>query len=192
VKGEIAEILDTMKGLVADLQAQVSSFDEGPSSSDRSDRFGVFLHSVARLRSLQEDLSMACRKFTERNSENATHPLKQSPPAAREQPLEEMVGGFTKGEALTLSEVDYETHYNLGIAYREIGLLNEAIGELQLAAQATKHPVDCYSLLGSCFVEKGFQLAIEWYERGLEAQRATEVRDPRSPLRTERSLRHRG
>jgi tetratricopeptide (TPR) repeat protein len=96
-------------------------------------------------------------------------------PKIQEQSLEEIVEGFKKGVAETLSEEDYETHYNLGIAYREMGLLDEAIGEFQLAAKATKYLVDCCSLLGSCFLEKGFpDLAIKWYERGLEAPQATE------------------
>jgi tetratricopeptide (TPR) repeat protein len=182
-----------MKGLVADLQEQVASFDGDAGSRDHSDRFRGFLQSVAQLRAFQEHLSMACRKTTERGLEDAVDLSRQSPPQIREEPLEEIVEGFKKGVAEIPLEEDYETHYNLGLAYREIGLLDEAIGELQLAAQATKHPVDCYSLLGSCFVEKGSpDLAIEWYERGLEAQRATEVRDPRSATRTGLSLRHHG
>jgi hypothetical protein len=95
VKSEIAEILDRMKGLVAGLQEQVASFDEAAVSRVRSDRFRVFLQSVAQLRAFQEDLSMACRKE-----------------------------GFKKGGLEAFSEEDYETHYNLGVAYREMGLLD--------------------------------------------------------------------
>ncbi|MDH3255619.1 MAG: tetratricopeptide repeat protein [Acidobacteriota bacterium] len=96
-------------------------------------------------------------------------------PQLQEQSLEEIVEGFKRGVAETLSEEDYETHYNLGIAYREMGLVDEAIGEFQLAAKAPGYLVDCCSLLGSCFLEKGFpDLAIKWYERGLEAPQATE------------------
>jgi tetratricopeptide (TPR) repeat protein len=96
-------------------------------------------------------------------------------PQLQEQSLEEIVEGFKKGVAETLSEEDYETHYNLGIAYREMGLLDEAIGEFQLAAKAPGYLVDCCSLLGSCFLEKGFpDLAIKWYERGLEAPQVSE------------------
>ena len=35
-------------------------------------------------------------------------------------------------------EEDLETHYNLGIAYREMGLLDEAIGEFQKVAKAVQ------------------------------------------------------
>jgi tetratricopeptide (TPR) repeat protein len=84
--------------------------------------------------------------------------------------LEEIVEGFKKGVAENLSPEDYDTHYNLGIAYREMGLLDEAIGEFQLAAKDPGHLVDCCSMLGVSFLEKGLpELAVKWYQRGLTA-----------------------
>jgi tetratricopeptide (TPR) repeat protein len=87
----------------------------------------------------------------------------------REEPsLEEIVEGFKKGVAESLSPEDYDTHFNLGIAYREMGLLDEAIGEFQLAAKHANYLLDCCSLLGGCFLEKGLpELAVKWYEKGL-------------------------
>ena len=87
----------------------------------------------------------------------------------REEPtLEEIVEGFKKGVAESLSPEDYDTHFNLGIAYREMGLLDEAIGEFQLAAKNSNYLLDCCSLLGGCFLEKGLpELAVKWYQRGL-------------------------
>ena len=65
---------------------------------------------------------------------------------------------------------DYETRYDLGIAYREMGLLDEAIAELQLASRSPSRLVECASLLAACFLDKGLpQLAIKWLERGLAA-----------------------
>ena len=92
-----------------------------------------------------------------------------------EQSLEEIVEGFKKGMAETLSAEDYDTHYNLGIAYREMGLIEEAISEFQLAAKDHRYLVDCCSLLASCFVEKGFpDLAVKWYNEGLSSPIITE------------------
>lgn len=88
--------------------------------------------------------------------------------APQEQSLEEIVEGFKKGVAESLSPEDYDTHFNLGIAYREMGLIDEAIGEFQIAAKDTTYLVDCCSLLGACFLEKGLpELAIRWYQKGL-------------------------
>ena len=93
----------------------------------------------------------------------------------QEQSLEEIVEGFKKGVAEHLSPTDYDTHYNLGIAYREMGLLDEAIGEFQLAAKDSRHLVICCSMLGLCFLDKGLpELSIKWYRRGLEAPNLAE------------------
>ncbi len=90
-------------------------------------------------------------------------------PTPQEQSLEEIVEGFKRGVAESLSSEDYDTHYNLGIAYREMGLLDEAIGEFQLASKEPRYLIDCASLLGGCFLDKGLpELAIKWYQRGLE------------------------
>lgn len=88
--------------------------------------------------------------------------------APQEQSLEEIVEGFKKGVAESLSPEDYDTHFNLGIAYREMGLIDEAIGEFQIAAKDATYLVDCCSLLGACFLEKGLpELAVRWYQKGL-------------------------
>lgn len=82
--------------------------------------------------------------------------------------LEDIVEGFKKGVAEHLSEEDYDTHYNLGIAYREMGLIDEAIGEFQLSAKSQDLFVDSCAMLGLCFVEKGLpDLAIKWYQRAV-------------------------
>ena len=86
-----------------------------------------------------------------------------------EQTLEEIVEGFKKGVAEHLSPTDYDTHFNLGIAYREMGLLDEAIGEFQLASKDSRYLVLCCSMLGLCFLDKGLgDLAVKWYRRALE------------------------
>jgi pilus assembly protein FimV len=82
--------------------------------------------------------------------------------------LQDIFREFRKGVEQQLSAEDYETHYNLGIAYKEMGLLDEAIGEFQLASKAPALTIECCSLLGLCFLEKGMpQLAIKWYGKGL-------------------------
>jgi tetratricopeptide (TPR) repeat protein len=69
---------------------------------------------------------------------------------------------------------DLETHYNLGIAYREMGLLDEAIGEFQKVAQAVQrgkpfpYEMNCAAMLALSFMDKGEpKIAALWYERAL-------------------------
>jgi tetratricopeptide (TPR) repeat protein len=90
--------------------------------------------------------------------------------------LEEIFREFKKGVEQQLSAEDYETHFNLGIAYKEMGLTDEAIGEFQLASKDPARMVECCSMLGLCFLEKGMpQLAVKWYRKGLEATDIKEV-----------------
>ncbi|HVS87712.1 MAG TPA: tetratricopeptide repeat protein [Candidatus Acidoferrum sp.] len=90
-------------------------------------------------------------------------------------PLKEVFDEFRAelGEMGSEDE-DLETHYNLGIAFREMGLLEEAISEFQKVAKATDHgkafryTMQCSTLLGLAFMEKGQPgIAAIWYERAL-------------------------
>lgn len=121
-----------------------------------------------------------------RDPEVAAIPATAPPPA---QPTE--AGTITAQTLNELSEVfqefrnelgelgeegeDLETHYNLGIAYREMGLLDEAIGEFQKVAKAVKegkafrYAMNCATLLAICFVDKGEpRIAAMWYQEALE------------------------
>jgi len=69
-----------------------------------------------------------------------------------------------------------QAHYNLGVAFREMGLLDEAIGEFQKAVRGADKQnlpprfLEACSLLGACFMEKGMHaIAVRWYLRALEA-----------------------
>ena len=77
---------------------------------------------------------------------------------------------FQKGVDKQLGKEDYETRYNLGIAYKEMGLVDEAIAEFQLAAKDEGRLLECASMLGICFLEKGMpKLAVKWFEKGIQA-----------------------
>jgi pilus assembly protein FimV len=78
-------------------------------------------------------------------------------------------------EDVATAEEDPETHYNLGVAFREMGLLDEAIGELQKVCQSVErgHPfgqvMQTYTWLAQCFLDKGVpEAAIKWYEKALK------------------------
>jgi tetratricopeptide (TPR) repeat protein len=70
---------------------------------------------------------------------------------------------------------DLESRYNLGIAFKDMGLYDEAIGELQKVCNAIDRgaqfheAVQAYTWLAHCFVERRFpQAAFKWYERALQ------------------------
>jgi tetratricopeptide (TPR) repeat protein len=73
------------------------------------------------------------------------------------------------------ADEDPETHYNLGVAFREMGLLDEAIGEFQKVCQASEHGhafsqlMQTHTWLAQCFLDKGVpEAAVRWYERALK------------------------
>jgi len=123
----------------------------------------------------------------------------QPPPAARpSQPREaaapEAHAGIDAGLAAIFDEfreaiedsdegdgADFETRYQMGLAYREMGLLDQAVEEFQAAANmaapgdGTPRYLRCCNMLGHCFMEKGMpRPAALWFKRGLAAPGHTE------------------
>jgi len=90
--------------------------------------------------------------------------------------LSEMFGELKQEleEEVAAGDNDPETHYNLGVAFREMGLLDEAIAELQKVCSSIdrglpfSQPVQTYTWLAQCFLDKGVpEAAIRWYEKAL-------------------------
>jgi tetratricopeptide (TPR) repeat protein len=63
--------------------------------------------------------------------------------------------GSGEGGGQQLDKGDTETHFNLGIAYKEMGLFDEAISEFQTAAIDPKRKIDSLTLEGICLRDKG-------------------------------------
>jgi len=75
---------------------------------------------------------------------------------------------FKEGVARSLGEDDYESHYDLGIAYKEMGLLDDAIGEFQMALRSRNNRLAAYEALGQCFLEQGsYKVAVTVLSRAL-------------------------
>ncbi len=84
--------------------------------------------------------------------------------------LDEVFKEFQKGVAEQLSDEDSDTHFNLGIAYKEMGLLDEAVGEFKIASHDPAFFVEACSMIGVCATELGrYDEAAEWYQKALVA-----------------------
>jgi tetratricopeptide (TPR) repeat protein len=87
----------------------------------------------------------------------------------------EMLERFKQGIAESVSEEDHEAHYDLGVAYKEMGLLDEAIAEFQKALRAVEHRIRAFEALGQCFIEKGqYQIAGTILSRALAEPNASD------------------
>jgi len=94
-------------------------------------------------------------------------------PPGLEPEVKRMLHELEQGIRNQLEVTDYETHYNLGIAYKDLELYDSAIGELRLAANDFTYRVRCAGLLGLCFLAKGEpEPAVEELLKGLAATQA--------------------
>ncbi len=145
-----------------------------PGAALTSDQF------LAELASEIEQLGIGSLERTPASAEPALAAPEPAPAAAAPSqveagPLREVFEEFRAelGE-MGADDEDLETHYNLGIAFREMGLLEEAISEFQKVAKANdrgrafRYALQCCTLLGLAFMEKGqATIAAMWYERAL-------------------------
>lgn len=76
---------------------------------------------------------------------------------------------FKKGLEKEVEPEDIETHYNLGIAYKEMGLIDDAIREFQTSRNDPRFYVQSSTMLGICYMEKGlYPLAIKAFKEAID------------------------
>ncbi|HEX7918929.1 MAG TPA: hypothetical protein VF454_05955, partial [Gemmatimonadales bacterium] len=76
------------------------------------------------------------------------------PSGDEEKDFSSMLSAFKQGIEKTVAEEDFQTHYDLGVAFKEMGLLDEAIGEFQKALRAPEGKLKSSEALGTAFFEK--------------------------------------
>jgi tetratricopeptide (TPR) repeat protein len=92
----------------------------------------------------------------------------EAPTGDEEADFADMLRKFKQGVADNVDEEDFESHYDLGVAYKEMGLVDEAISEFQKALRGASGRVRTYEALGQCFLEKQqFQVAATILSRAL-------------------------
>lgn len=84
--------------------------------------------------------------------------------------VEEVFAKFKEGVAKQISVDDSDSHYNLGIAYKEMMLIDDAIREFEVAAQDPKRECVCRSMIGMIEIERGrLNEAIDAFLLGLNS-----------------------
>jgi tetratricopeptide (TPR) repeat protein len=84
--------------------------------------------------------------------------------------VETVFAQFKKGVERVVSADDADTHYDLGIAYKEMGLTDDAMNEFMVAAQAPRKQCLAQTMVGLCLMENGDPgAAIPWFEQALSA-----------------------
>jgi tetratricopeptide (TPR) repeat protein len=86
------------------------------------------------------------------------------------QSVDELFNAFRQGVEQQVKVDDYDTHYNLGIAYKEMMLLEPAIEEFKTAMRDPERTLECCSMLAICEQTQGhLEAAVEWLRQGIEA-----------------------
>jgi tetratricopeptide (TPR) repeat protein len=82
--------------------------------------------------------------------------------------VQDIFNEFKKGLSMEVEAEDSSTHYDLGIAYKEMGILDDAIKEFQTAQRDPEFYSQCMSMIGFCYMEKGaFSLAVDAFSSAL-------------------------
>lgn len=99
----------------------------------------------------------------------------EEPSGDEQQDFQEMLVQFRRGIDENLDAGDFEAHYDLGVAFKEMGLLDEAIAEFQKALRAPEVRLKTSEALGSAFYEKGqFAIAEAILRRAVESLGASD------------------
>ena len=85
--------------------------------------------------------------------------------------VESVFAQFKRGVAEQVAPDDSDTHFDLGIAYKEMGLIEDAINEFEVAAKSKKRACTALNLVGMCHLERNKpELALQYFQRALDAE----------------------
>ena len=91
-----------------------------------------------------------------------------APSGDEERDFADMLSQFKAKVAENVSVEDASSHYDLGLAFKEMGLVDEAISEFQTALRGGEERLKVYEELGDCFVQKGqYNVAVKILTRAL-------------------------
>jgi tetratricopeptide (TPR) repeat protein len=143
---EAREILERLQSLFPDdeeIGQRLATIGQMPASAERE---GPTTETVPKKTAMPEE-ALEVEELTE---------------PALDSDVLDIFNEFKKGLEKELDEEDYETHYNLGIAYKEMGLIDDAIREFQASRNDPNRFIHSSNMLGICYIEKGvYQLAID-------------------------------
>jgi tetratricopeptide (TPR) repeat protein len=101
------------------------------------------------------DLAAELRDVLEGDDDGRSGDAAGSVKSTVEEGFESIFADFKQGVSATVSEDDYETRYDLGIAYREMELYEDAIGEFRLCLESTSRKVGSLHMMGLCALDLG-------------------------------------
>ena len=92
--------------------------------------------------------------------------------------VEEVFEKFKAGVAEQIDSDDWQSHYDLGVAYNEMGLIDDALREFEVAGRDATRACVCHSMIGTIHLERGnLNEAIDSFMRGLQSPDRTKEQE---------------
>jgi tetratricopeptide (TPR) repeat protein len=83
--------------------------------------------------------------------------------------VDEVLTSFREEVKRAIGEEDYQSHYDMGLSYLDLGFFDEALAEFGVARRSPELELKSIEMAGKCFVEKGdIELAIEELESAMD------------------------
>ena len=90
--------------------------------------------------------------------------------------IDDVLRSFKDEVQRAIGEEDYQSHYDLGMAYLDMGLTDEALAEFGVAQRQPELRLRSIEMAGRCFMERNdVELAIEELKAGLELEGYSEA-----------------
>jgi tetratricopeptide (TPR) repeat protein len=180
IAADTLDVLEKQFGANPEIQARRDKLANVPASTTPVFEFDTVDEAPAHEETISLDADMTFASLVEKEPsiEKVVEPTPVPSPVNKgiDAGLAELFEEFREAEEQDAGHEDFETHYNMGTAYKEMDLVDEAIQEFQISValvkpgDGTSRFLQCCNMLGHCFVQKGLpEAAIMWFKKGLGA-----------------------
>ncbi len=91
--------------------------------------------------------------------------------AAPDEDLEATIDSFADAADDVLEDEDYKAHYDLGLAYKSMGLLDKSIYEFQISAKDDDTYLASCDEIADCFLQQDMpEAALKWAKKGIDRE----------------------
>jgi len=147
-----------------EIQAQLAS--SGESQTKERSRLSDHTNS--------QDVDQALEALEAIPESFSTESSRQMLSSTQDIDVDQVFAKFKAGVKAQVAENDSATHYDLGVAYKEMGLLPDAVGEFDMAGRDATRECMCFAMIGLIYLEQNqLDRAAEAYVRALSAAQKT-------------------
>ena len=153
---------------LAEIEAQLGSSGE----SQTKERSQLSDHGNSK--DFDVDQSLTALDSLEMSPESYSAESRQMLSSTQDIDVDQVFEKFKAGVKAQVADNDSATHYDLGVAYKEMGLLPDAVGEFETAARDSARECMCFAMIGMIYLEQNqLDRAAEAYVRALSAAQKT-------------------